>query len=358
MFYYLARFAEYFFPFNVFRYLSFRGIYAAVTTLLICFLFGGKIIEALKRLKIGQSIRIDGPPSHLAKTGTPTMGGIFIIGSVVFSVLLWGNFGNRMVWLALLAFFAFGIVGFIDDYLKIKRNNSAGLPAWGKLIGQFIIAIGIMIYLYFTGDSQTTELYLPFLKNPIVNMGVLWIPFGVLLIVGEANAVNITDGLDGLLAGLMIFVFIALAALTYLSGREDFSSYLNIPFIYESGELTILCLAVVGALVAFLWYNTHPAQVFSGDTGSLSLGGLAAVISLIIKKEILVLIIGGVFVLEIASVVIQVASYKLRKKRVFLMAPWHHHLELSGWKESKVVVRLWILGGLFALIALSTIKIQ
>ena len=358
MFFYLARFAEYFFPLNVFRYLSFRGIYAAVTTLLLCFLFGGKVIEALKKLKIRQSIRSDGPPSHLVKSGTPTMGGIFVIGSVVFSVLLWGNFGNRMVWLALLAFFAFGIVGFIDDYLKIKRNNSAGLPAWGKLLGQSIIAIGVMMYLYFTGGSQTTELYLPFLKNPVVNMGFLWIPFGVLLIVGEANAVNISDGLDGLLAGLLIFVFIALAALTYISGREDFSAYLNIPFISGAGELTILCLAVVGALVSFLWYNTHPAQVFLGDTGSLSLGGLVAVISLIIKKEVLVLIIGGVFVLEILSVVIQVVSFKLRKKRVFLMSPWHHHLELSGWAESKIVVRLWILGGLFALIALSTIKIQ
>ena len=349
---------EYFFPFNVFNYLTFRGAYAALTTLLICFLFGGKIIEALKKLKVGQKIRDDGPESHMSKAGTPTMGGIFIIGSVVIAMLFWGDLRNRMVWLAIISFVAFGLIGFLDDYLKVTKNNSAGLPAWGKLAGQFIFALAIVLYLYFTGGDEMTSLYVPFFKNPVIDMGVLWIPFGVLLIMGESNAVNFTDGLDGLLAGLLIFVFITLAILSYISGRVDYSAYLNLPYISFASELTVLCLAIAGALVGFLWFNSHPAEVLMGDVGSLSLGGVVAVISLIIKKELLILIIGGVFVLEIMSVIIQVVSFKIRKKRVFKMAPLHHHFELSGWPEAKVVVRFWILGGLFAIIALSTLKTQ
>jgi len=349
---------RYFTPLNVFSYLTFRGAYAALTTLLICFLFGGKIIEALTKLKIGQSVRSDGPATHLVKSGTPTMGGIFIIGSVIISMLLWGDPDNKMVWLVLVSFTAFGIIGFADDFLKIKYHNSDGLPAWGKLAGQFAAALGIVLYLYFSGGSDVTALYIPFFKNPVVDLGPLWIPFGVLLIMGESNAVNFSDGLDGLLAGLLILVFIALAILTYISGRTDYASYLGIPYIKGAGELTVVCLAIVGALIGFLWYNCHPAEVFMGDVGSLSLGAVVAVISLIIKKEILILVIGGVFVLEIASVIIQVVSYKLRKKRVFKMAPLHHHFEQAGWAESVVVVRFWILGGLFAIIALSTLKIQ
>jgi phospho-N-acetylmuramoyl-pentapeptide-transferase len=348
----------YFTPFNVFMYLTFRGSYAALTTLLICFLFGGKVIEALKRLKVGQSIRSDGPATHLVKTGTPTMGGLLIIGSVVIAMLLWGDLRNKTIWLILAALVAFGVIGFIDDYLKIRRRNSAGLPAWGKLAGQFVAALAIVLYLYFSGDNETTLLYVPFLKNPVIDLGMLWIPFGVLLIMGESNAVNFSDGLDGLLAGLLILVFITLAILTYISGRVDYSAYLGIPYIPNAGELTVFCLAVGGALIGFLWFNTHPAELFMGDIGSLSLGGVVAVISLIIKKEILILVIGGVFVLEIASVMIQVISFKLRKKRVFKMSPLHHHFELSGWAEAKVVVRFWILAGLFAIIALSTLKIQ
>ena len=349
---------KYFTPFNVFLYLTFRGAYAALTTLLICFTFGSRIIEALRRLKIGQSVRSDGPESHLAKTGTPTMGGLFIILSVVISMLLWGDLGNRMIWLTLGAFVAFGAIGFIDDYLKVSRRNSAGLPAWGKLTGQFVVAIAVVLYLYFSGGEETSALYIPFFKNPVLDLGPLWIPFGVLLIVGESNAVNFSDGLDGLLAGLLILVFITLAILTYITGRTDYSAYLGIPYIPGAGELTVFCLAAAGACIGFLWFNAHPAEVFMGDVGSLSLGGVIAVISLIIKKEILILVIGGVFVLEIASVIIQVVFYKLRKQRVFKMAPLHHHFELSGWAETKVVIRFWILGGLFAIIALSTLKIQ
>jgi phospho-N-acetylmuramoyl-pentapeptide-transferase len=349
---------KFFTPFNVFMYLTFRGAYAALTTLLICFLFGGKIIEALRKLKIGQEIRADGPATHLVKTGTPTMGGIFIIGSVVIAMLLWGDLSNSIIWLTLFSLVAFGAIGFIDDYLKVSRHNSAGLSAWAKLAGQFIAALAIVLYLFFTGDGEVTELYIPFFKNPVIDMGWLWIPFGILLIMGESNAVNFSDGLDGLLAGLLILVFITLGILAYISGRTDYSEYLGIPYIPGAGELTVLCFAIGGALIGFLWFNCHPAETFMGDVGSLSMGGVVAVISLIIKKEILILIIGGVFVLEIASVIIQVLSFKLRKKRVFKMAPLHHHFELSGWAETKVVVRFWILGGLFAIIALSTLKIQ
>jgi len=349
---------KYFTPLNVFQYLSFRGAYAALTTLLICFIFGPRIIEALKRLKIGQAIREDGPATHLSKDGTPTMGGIFVLLSILIAMLFWTDFGNTRVWLIMGALVAFGLIGFLDDYLKVTKHNSDGLPAWAKLIGQFVVALVVVLYLYFTEEKEITYLYLPFFKNPVMDLGILWIPFGVLLIMAESNAVNFSDGLDGLLTGLLILVFIALAILTYLSGRSDYSNYLGIPYIPGAGELTVFCLAVTGACVGFLWFNTHPAEVFLGDVGSLSLGGAIAVISLIIKKEALILIIGGVFVLEIASVIIQIVSFKLRKKRVFKMAPLHHHFELSGWAESKVVIRFWILGGLFAIIALSTLKIQ
>ncbi|MCL1954338.1 MAG: phospho-N-acetylmuramoyl-pentapeptide-transferase [Spirochaetes bacterium] len=349
---------KYFTPFNIFIYLTFRGAFAALTTLLICFLLGSKIIEFLHRLKVNQSIREDGPQTHFAKSGTPTMGGILIILSVAVSVFFWWDFHNRMVWIIMGTFLAFGAIGFIDDYLKVTRHNSAGLKAWAKLVGQFAVAITVVLILYFTGDKNTTALYIPFFKNPVVDMGWLWVPFAVLLIVGESNAVNFSDGLDGLLAGLLIVVFLTLAVLSYITGRIDYSEYLGIPYVPQAGELTVFCLAAAGACVGFLWFNAHPAEVFMGDVGSLSLGGVIAVISLMTKKEILILVIGGVFVLEIASVIIQVISFKLRKKRVFKMAPLHHHYELMGWPETKTVIRFWILGGLFAIIALSTLKIQ
>jgi phospho-N-acetylmuramoyl-pentapeptide-transferase len=356
-------FLEFFYPlvkywtaFNVFQYITFRGAYAALCTLLLCFLFGAPIIERLKRFKIGQSIRDDGPSTHLKKNGTPTMGGLLIIISVFISMLLWMDLDNSMVWLTLIAFIVFGAIGFADDFLKIKRRDSRGLPAWAKLALQFLAALAIALYLY--NQKISTVLYLPFFKNPVVDMGVLWIPFAVLLMVGESNAVNLSDGLDGLASGLLIFVFISLAILTYLSGRADYSHYLGIPYIPGAGELTVFCLAGVGACVGFLWFNAHPADVFMGDVGSLALGGVISVVSLLIKKEIIVLIAGGVFVLEAASVIIQVVVYKMKKERVFNMAPLHHHFELSGWAETKVVNRFWILGGLFAIIALSTLKIQ
>ena len=348
----------YFNALNVFQYISFRGAYAALTALLICYVLGPIIIEKLHRLKVDQSIREDGPETHLKKGGTPTMGGILIIFSVVIAMLLWQDLKNDMVWLTIIAFVALGFIGFMDDYLKVVKHNSDGLPAWGKLVGQFVVATGVVLYIYFTGGEDTTALYIPFIRDPVLDMGVLWIPFGILLIMGESNAVNFSDGLDGLATGLLLLVFITLAGITYLSGRADFSAYLGIPFIRGSGELTVFCLAAMGACVGFLWFNAHPAEVFMGDVGSLPLGGVVAVISLLVKKEILMLIIGGVFVLEIASVIIQVVFFKWKKRRIFKMAPLHHHFELSGWHESKVVIRFWILGGLFSIIALSTLKIQ
>ncbi|MDR1218027.1 MAG: phospho-N-acetylmuramoyl-pentapeptide-transferase [Treponema sp.] len=349
---------KYFTPFNVFQYLSFRAVYAALTTLLICYMAGPRIIEALKRLKVGQTIRSDGPETHLKKAGTPTMGGVLIIFSMIISTLLWQNFENPHIWIITGSFVALGLIGFLDDYLKVTRRNSDGLSARAKLIGQFAVAVTVTLILYFSRNEETTLLYLPFFKNPVCDLGVLWIPFAVLLIVGESNAVNLSDGLDGLAAGLLLMMFIALALLSYLSGRADYSAYLGIPFIQGAGDVTVFCLAAVGACVGFLWFNAHPAEVFMGDVGALSLGGVIAVISLVIKKEVLALIIGGVFVLEAASVMLQVLSYKITKKRVFLMAPIHHHFEKSGWDETKVVIRFWILGGLFAIIALSTLKIQ
>jgi phospho-N-acetylmuramoyl-pentapeptide-transferase len=349
---------RFFTPLYVFVYLTFRGAFAALTTLLICYIFGGKIIELIRKLKIGQSIRADGPQTHLPKSGTPTMGGIFIILSVVIAMLFWQDLHNKAVWITMGAFLAFGAIGFFDDFLKFSKRNSAGLPAWAKLALQFVVAIIVVLIIYFTGDEKTTLLYVPFFKNPVLDMGWVWIPFAVLLVVGESNAVNFSDGLDGLLAGLLIIVFLTLAVITYITGRIDYSEYLGIPYVPGAGELTVFCLAAAGACVGFLWYNAHPAEIFMGDVGSLSLGGVIAVISLITKKELLILIIGGLFIVEILSVVIQVVSFKLRGKRVFKMAPIHHHYELSGWPEVKTVIRFWIIGGLFAIIALSTLKIQ
>ncbi|PKL08037.1 MAG: phospho-N-acetylmuramoyl-pentapeptide-transferase [Spirochaetae bacterium HGW-Spirochaetae-7] len=350
---------KYFTPLNVFRYLTFRSAYAAVTALLAAFLFGPVIIERLRRLKLGQSIRLDGPQSHLAKTGTPTMGGILILAAVGAATLLWVDLSNRYAWICIGSMVGFGVVGFIDDWLKIRRKNSDGLTAKAKLVGQAIVSLAAVLALYYDPSGEMTKLYVPFFKNPVIDLGVFWIPIAVVYVMAWSNAVNLTDGLDGLATGLVIMAVIAFSILTYLTGRADWSEYLGIPFIRGAGELTVFCLALLGACVGFLWFNSHPAEIFMGDVGSLSLGGVLAVLALVVKKELLLFIIGGVFVLEEGSVLIQVLYFKATKgKRVFRMAPLHHHFELSGWKETKVVTRFWILGGLFAIIALSTLKIQ
>ena len=349
---------RHFTPFNIFQYITFRSAYAAVTSLLIVFLLGPRIIGVLRRLKAGQEVRSDGPKTHLVKSGTPTMGGVMIIMAIVVSVLLWQDIRNMYTWIMLFATLGFGAVGFIDDGLKIFRKNSRGLSVRVKLMGQFTVATTIATLLFIYKTPYTTLLYVPMFKGPVFDLGLLWIPFAVLLQVGFSNAVNLTDGLDGLATGLVIMVGIAFAVLSYLSGRADFATYLQIPHLPGAGELTVLCLAYVGAAVGFLWYNTHPAEVMMGDTGSLALGGILGALSLLVKKEILLLVIGGVFVMEAVSVMLQVGYFKLTGKRVFLMAPLHHHFELKGWPEVKVVVRFWILGGLFVILSLSTLKIQ
>jgi len=349
---------KYFSFFNIFKYISFRAAYAAVTALLISFMFGPQVIRMLARLKLGQEVRNDGPETHLSKAGTPTMGGVLIVLSVTVSVLLWQDLTQFYTWVTLLALVGFGGLGFLDDYLKISRKSSDGLRSGLKLWGQLIISAAIMIVLYLARNDHTTLLYIPFLKDPVLDMGLFYIPFGVFYLVGFSNAVNLTDGLDGLATGLMIIALIAFSVVAYLSGHAVFSDYLQIPFLSGSGELTVVSLALLGACVGFLWFNCHPSEIMMGDTGSLSMGGFLATLSLILKKEILLVIIGGVFVIETVSVMIQVYSYKKKGKRVFKMAPLHHHFELSGWAESKVVTRFWILGGMFAILGLSTLKIQ
>jgi phospho-N-acetylmuramoyl-pentapeptide-transferase len=350
---------QYFSPLNVFKYLTFRSAYAAVTALLIAFIFGPAIIEGLRKLKFGQSVRTDGPESHLVKSGTPTMGGLLIILAVFVGVLLWADLTNVYVWIALGSLIGFGAIGFVDDWLKIKKHNSDGIPAWVKFSCQVVVASAAAILIYLPRNPQTTLLYLPFFKAPVLNLGIAWMPLAIIYVVYWSNAVNLADGLDGLATGLMIMALIAFSVLTYVTGRADWSAYLNIPYIKGSSELTVFNLALLGACVGFLWFNAHPAEVFMGDVGSLALGGVLGVLSLIVKKEVLLLLIGGVFMMEVLSDVLQVGYFKITKgKRLFKMAPIHHHFELKGWKETKVVTRFWILGGIFAILALSTLKIQ
>jgi len=349
---------KYFTGFNVFQYVTFRAAYALVTALLISLVLGPWIIKKLKKWKIGQRIRHDGPPTHLTKSGTPTMGGVLLLLAVVVSIILWQDIDIQFTWILLLALLGFGIIGFVDDYLKITRKSAVGLRAELKWIAQVGLSIAIAILLYSMGSKEVPLLYLPFLKEHIANLGLFFIPFAVLVLLGASNAVNITDGLDGLATGLILMVAIAFSVLAFVTDNIELSAHLNIPFVQNSGELSVASLALVGACLGFLWFNAHPAEIMMGDTGSLALGGMIGILALILKKEILLFIIGGVFVIETGSVIIQVLYYKCTKKRVFKMAPLHHHFELMGWKESKIVTRFWILGGLFAVLGLSTLKIQ
>ena len=347
------------FPFfRVFRYITFRSAYAAVTALLISFLLGPQLIRMLKKRSAGEKIRTDAPDRHLIKAGVPTMGGILIISSVVVAALLWMDLQRVEIWIALSAMLGFGAIGFVDDWLKTYRAPSQGLATSHKIIWQILVALAIAIPLYLLRNEYTTLLYVPFYKYPLLDLQIFYIPFAVLLLVSSTNAVNLTDGLDGLATGLVLMVAITFTVLSYVSGRVDYSDYLNIAYISGGGELAILSFGLVGACVGFLWFNAHPAEIIMGDTGSLALGALLGVTALLVKKEMLLIISGGVFVLEVLSVIIQVASFKLWGRRPFLMAPMHHHFELLGWSESKVVFRLWILGGLCAILSLSTLKIQ
>lgn len=350
---------EYFSVFNVFRYITFRTAWATITALLIAFLMGPWLIRKLKEFKIGQQIREDGPKTHLNKAGTPTMGGILMVGAIVISTLLWTDLRNKYVWFLLFTTISLGILGFFDDYLKIKKGESKGLRARYKFFWQIVIALSIGLFLYLDPkDPYSSMLSIPFFKRWLIDLGIFYIPFTVIVIVGASNAVNLTDGIDGLATGLVGIAAIANAGLVYVSGHAQFSKYLQVLYLPGTGELTVFCGAMLGACLGFLWYNTFPAEVFMGDVGSLSLGGALGAIAVITKHEIVLTLVGGIFVIEALSVILQVGSYKLTGKRVLKMAPIHHHFELKGWPEPKVIIRFWIIGILLALLSLSTLKLR
>lgn len=344
--------------FNVFRYITFRAIYATVTALLICFILGPWLIRKLESLQIGQSIREDGPDTHLAKAGTPTMGGILIIFAVVISTFLWANLTVDYIWLVILVTVGYGLIGFVDDYRKLVNRNSHGISGRIRLTGEILIALFIGFILYFKGGF-TTNLTIPFFKTVLPDIGWGYIFLAAFIIVGTANAVNLTDGLDGLAIGPAITCFLTYLLFAYFAGNIKIAHYLQIPYVSGTGELAIFCGAVLGAGIGFLWYNTYPAQVFMGDVGSLSLGGALGTVAVTTKQEILLVIVGGIFVLETFSVIFQVGWFKISGgKRIFRMAPIHHHFELKGWAEPKVIVRFWIVSILLALLAISTLKLR
>ncbi len=346
--------------FNVFNYLTFRTGLAVGTSLMITFLIGPSLIRIFSKNQITGPIRRDGPIDHIVKkTGTPTMGGIIIIISLFVSTVLWADLKNIYIWTLIFVSLSLALLGFIDDYLKIKKNNSSGLKSRFKFSGQLLIGlITIFILNNFSEHEYLNNLYLPFLKNFVIDLGYLFIPFGLLVLIGASNAVNLTDGLDGLATVPVMLVALSFTLISYLVGNVIFSKYLFIQFIPGVGEASIFCGAIVGSCLGFLWYNAPPAKIFMGDTGSLSLGGSLAAVAIIVKHEIVLAIIGGLFVLETVSVIIQVISFKLTGKRVFMMAPIHHHFEKKGWPESTVVIRFWIIAIILALIGLATLKLR
>ncbi len=359
LYHFIAPLQEYLSFLRLFQYITFRSMYAAVTALLLVLLFGNIIINWLKRLKFKEEIYIHGPQNHKSKAGTPTMGGVLILGAVLLSMFLWGNFANRYIVILMIAFILLGAVGFIDDYMKSVLKRNSGMPGRIKLVLQILIALGVTIVIYFYPSSgvYSTKLFVPFFNEAIANLGWFWIVFATVVIVASTNAVNLTDGLDGLAIGSIIIAAISLVIMTYISGHIKIANYLRIPYVPNSAELTVFISAIVGASIGFLWFNSNPATVFMGDTGSLALGGVIGILAVMIKKEVFLFIVGGVWVIETVSVIIQVIYFKLTKKRFFRMAPLHHHFELQGWPEQKVVVRMWILGIIFAILGLSSLKI-
>ncbi len=349
-----------FIVFNVLRYITFRSAYAMVTALVISFLLGPWVMRKLRALQGRAAVRVDTPVTHQMKVGTPSMGGLLILGSIVIPTLLWGDLSNYYVRIVLLTTVWMAGLGFLDDYLKIVRRAPKGLVGRYKIIGQAVVSLAVGCILYFFPEQAevSTRTSVPFLKNVNPDLGFLYIFFVALVITGASNAVNLADGLDGLAIGLCALAFLAYAGLAYVTGNRIFADYLNILYIRGGGELTIFCMAAVGAALGFLWYNTHPAEMFMGDTGSLALGGALGAVAVLVKKEFLLVLIGGVLVAEALSVMIQVSSYRWRRKRVFRMAPLHHHFELMGWPETKIVVRFWIIAALLVMLSLSTIKLQ
>jgi len=346
-------------PFNVFKYITFRATYALVTSLLVSLLFGPSIINWLKRLKVGQVIREYGPRTHLSKAGTPTMGGILIILAVMVSALVWFNLSNPLVLISVFTLLSFGLVGFVDDYIKVTKKNPEGIGAKTKFLSQVVLALVIAFFIVKSLGPDATVLQIPFFKRLHPDLGWFYIPFAAFVIVATSNAVNITDGLDGLAIVPFALCMAAYGLIAYLAGHIKFASYLNIMYIPYCGELTVVAAAFVGASIGFLWFNAHPAEVFMGDTGSLSIGATLGAVALMTKHELLLPILGGVFVLETVSVILQVLYYRLTGgKRIFKMAPIHHHYEQEGLPESKIIVRFWIVSLIFVLIGLSTLKIR
>jgi phospho-N-acetylmuramoyl-pentapeptide-transferase len=350
-------------PLNVFRYISFRAALCGGFSLLLCLVLGPVMIRWIKRLALGQRIRDEVPERHQQKAGTPTMGGLLMLGSIIISLLLFADITNHYVMLALISLVWLGLLGFVDDYVKVRLGKPRGLNKRAKLIVQFALALGIgaIIYFFPTDPAIRTRTNLLFLKNLQIDFHspLIYIPFIALVVVGFSNAVNLTDGLDGLACGLLGVAAGAYAVLSYVSGNFQLAGYLDVMFVSKSGELAVVCLTMMGAAIGFLWFNSHPASIFMGDTGSLPLGGLLGVIAVLTKQELLLLLVGGVFVIEAVSVLLQIIVFRLGKgKRLFRMAPLHHHFELMGWSEEKIVVRFWILGILFGISAIATLKIR
>lgn len=345
--------------FSVFSYLTLRAILSTLTALLMAVLIGPWMIRWLQTMQIGQTVRNDGPQSHLSKSGTPTMGGLLILAAILTSALLWADLSNRYVWVVLFIVVGYGIIGFVDDYRKVIRKDAKGLIAKWKYFWQSVIAIAVAVYLYTNSqDPSETALLVPFFKEVMPQLGMFFMVVVYFTVVGTSNAVNLTDGLDGLAIVPTILVAGALAIFAYATGNINFSAYLNIPYIPLTSELVIVCTAIVGAGLGFLWFNTYPAQVFMGDVGSLALGGTLGIMAVLVRQEIVLIIMGGVFVIETLSVILQVGSYKLRGQRIFRMAPIHHHYELKGWPEPRVIVRFWIISLILVLIGLATLKLR
>lgn len=360
MLYWLADYiSDYISAFNVFKYLTLRAILGILTSLGISLLLGPAVIRRLNAMQIGQAVRDDGPESHLIKAGTPTMGGALILLSIFTSTLLWADLSNRYVWVVLGVTFLFGLVGWVDDYRKVVEKHSQGLSARWKYFWQSVVGLGAAICLFVTANSAAeTQLIVPFFKHIAWEMGIFYILWTYLVIVGSSNAVNLTDGLDGLAIMPTVLVGGALGVIAYLAGNIEFANYLHIPYIRGAGELVIFCTALGGAGLGFLWFNTYPAQIFMGDVGSLALGAALGVVAVIVRHEIVLFIMGGIFVLETVSVILQVGSFKLRGKRIFRMAPIHHHFELKGWPEPRVIVRFWIITVMLVLFGLATLKLR
>lgn len=357
----LYQLRDVFVGFGVFRYITFRTAFAALTALLISLILGPWLIERMRRIKLGQYIREEGPKSHQAKAGTPTMGGILINVAIIIPTVLWADILNPYIWIVLFVTAAYAAIGFVDDYRKLAKKRNLGLTAAEKFGAQFAVAALAALaiaYLPMLKNNYSTSITFPFLKDVALNLGLLYIPFVMVVLVGASNAVNLTDGLDGLAIGSALVAAVTYTVLTYAAGHARIADYLRIAWVPQTGELAVFCGAMVGASLGFLWFNAHPAEIFMGDVGSLALGGAIGCLAVMIKQELLLVLVGGLFVLEALSVILQVASFKITGRRIFKMSPLHHHFELSGWKETKVVVRFWIIAVIFAMVALATLKLR